>query len=87
MTRKTKKVTTNTKKTTTTMTDPDIDDQAVTGTSRKRKLILGSATTIPKKPRGTPTKLPQTEEQIVVLVDKLKDHTVIVWTVIPLLPK
>lgn len=47
----------------------------------KRKLTLSLGGSTPKKSggTGTPSKLLQTEEHISLLVEKLKDHTMVVW--------
>jgi len=80
---KTKKTSTKKKKTLETIEDPEDTNKntvlAVTKVTSKQKLVLGGGGTTLKKVRGTLTKFLQTEEQISLMEEKLKDHSMTVW--------
>lgn len=81
--KKTKKTTTKKKQMKETIEDLEDTEKntipAMTQVTGKWKLVLGGVGTTSKKARGTLVKFPQTKEQISLLAQKLKDHSLTIW--------
>lgn len=78
--KKTKTTMTKNKTTTETIEDPeDTTVPSMTLEMGKKKIVLGGGGSTPNKARGTPSKFPETDEQISLLEEKLNDHSLTIW--------